>query len=177
MVRSIAIADHPWASAAERHRAPALREDSVPQYHFNISEGASGLAGAVANLHDLTAAKCEAVKLAGRTICYEAAEFWSRDEWILTVSDENGLTLFQLQIVGTDAPAVLKPAPLLPRGASVLGNRHSGRPQRPGRTAAERDRSWQDCLAAAAKESIGERLEIAAAGRPASKTIKPRRGR
>jgi hypothetical protein len=50
-------------------------------------------------------AKCQAIKLAGRVICDEAETFWEQDEWLMRVSDENGLVLFQLQILGTQSSA------------------------------------------------------------------------
>ena len=57
-------------------------------------------------LKSVAVAKCEAIKLAGRIICDEASEFWDRAEWTLTVSDDRGLTLFELCIVGTDSAAI-----------------------------------------------------------------------
>ena len=77
----------------------------MPIYHFNIADEvrADGTA-----LKDLTEAKCEAVKFAGRAICDAAGEFWDRKEWSLTVTDETGLILFQLDVNGTEAPAALK---------------------------------------------------------------------
>jgi len=57
-------------------------------------------------LESVAVAKCEAIKLAAGIICDEAADFWERAEWTMTVSDERGLTLFQLDIVGTESAAV-----------------------------------------------------------------------
>jgi len=59
-----------------------------------------------AYLPTLAAAKCEAMAVAGRMICDQSASFWDAAEWCLTVSDENDLTLFQLNIVGTEAPSI-----------------------------------------------------------------------
>ena len=73
----------------------------MPKYHFH-SDGQRDEDGT--DLANLEEAKCEAVKLAGNTICEEAAEFWDKAEWSLTVTDSRGLTLFQLQIIGTEAP-------------------------------------------------------------------------
>ena len=74
----------------------------MPRFHFH-SDGQRDDDGT--DLTSLKEAKCEAVKLAGRTICEEADEFWDKAEWTMTVTDGRGLTLFQLQIIGTEAPA------------------------------------------------------------------------
>lgn len=58
------------------------------------------------DLGGLAIAKCEAVKLAGRIICDGSSTFWDSAEWSMTVADEHGLTLFQLLIIGTDAPSI-----------------------------------------------------------------------
>ena len=47
-----------------------------------------------------------AIKKAGETVCDEADRFWDRAEWTMTVADPTGLTLFQILIVGVEAPAM-----------------------------------------------------------------------
>jgi hypothetical protein len=59
-----------------------------------------------AELKNLVAAKCEAVKLAGRLICDAGDTFWDRAEWQLTVTDQVGLTLFDLNFHGWESAAV-----------------------------------------------------------------------
>jgi hypothetical protein len=75
----------------------------MPRFHFNINEerDADG-----SELDTLSEAKCAAIKLAGRTICEDADVFWDSLEWGMTVCDDKGLTLFQLEIIGTEAPAI-----------------------------------------------------------------------
>jgi hypothetical protein len=63
---------------------------------------------------DLAAAKCEATRMAGQIICDAAGRFWDKAEWMLTVTDMHGLTQFQLQFIGTDAPTNLNGAFALP---------------------------------------------------------------
>jgi hypothetical protein len=75
----------------------------MPRFHFHTS-GVKDDDGHI--LPSLEVAKCEAVKLAGRIICDDAESFWGQGEWAMTVSDEVGLTLFYLQIVGTESPAI-----------------------------------------------------------------------
>ena len=55
---------------------------------------------------DVEAAKCEAVKIAGQIICDESDKFWREAEWTMAVADDRGLTQFQLQVIGIDAPSI-----------------------------------------------------------------------
>ncbi len=75
----------------------------MPKFHFHLDDkrDEQGL-----ELADLAAAKCEALEFAARHICDAANAFWDREEWMLTVTDERGLTLMQLHIVGTQSAAV-----------------------------------------------------------------------
>ena len=89
----------------------------MPLYYFHVSDGSSTPDTEGTELKDIAAAKCEAVKLAGRLICDAAATFWDQDDWSLSVSDQSGMTLFSLYFVGVEAP-VLKADPLRQRAAS-----------------------------------------------------------
>jgi hypothetical protein len=75
----------------------------MPKYFFN-SEDHQDDEGT--ELDSLAVAKCQAIKMAGEIICDAADTFWDKAEWTLTVTNESGLTLFQLSIVGTDAMAL-----------------------------------------------------------------------
>jgi hypothetical protein len=77
----------------------------MPQYFFHIEDGTSAVDPDGFELKDLAEAKCEAVIMAGRMICDASKEFWDRAEWQMTVTDDTGLTLFMLDIIGTEAPA------------------------------------------------------------------------
>jgi hypothetical protein len=85
----------------------------MPRFHFHL-DGAPDEEGT--ELKDLASAKCEAIKFAGQRICGEAGTFWNDAEWSLTVTDEKGLTFFQLQIIGTESAAIRPP---LPRSAAA----------------------------------------------------------
>ena len=76
----------------------------MPKFHFHLDDerDEEGL-----ELADLAAAKCEALKFAAQHICDAANAFWDREEWMLSVADERGLTLMQLHIVGTQSAALL----------------------------------------------------------------------
>ncbi|MFP5330466.1 MAG: DUF6894 family protein [Alphaproteobacteria bacterium] len=52
-------------------------------------------------------AKCDAVRLAGERLCDIADTFWDSAEFRMTVADENGLTLFSLQVIATEAPSIM----------------------------------------------------------------------
>jgi uncharacterized protein DUF6894 len=54
----------------------------------------------------LSAAKCEAVRFAGRLICDGAEHFWDTNDFEMTVTNEAGLILFTMRFVGTEAPAI-----------------------------------------------------------------------
>jgi len=79
----------------------------MPEFFFHIQDGTSTPDLDGVELKDISDAKCEAVKMAGRIICDASKEFWDRAEWQMTVTDDSGLTLFILDFVGTEAPASL----------------------------------------------------------------------
>ena len=75
----------------------------MPRFYFN-TEDQRDREGT--ELESLAIAKCQAITLAGRLICEAADTFWDKAEWSLTVTNETGLTLFQLSITGTEAPVL-----------------------------------------------------------------------
>ncbi|WP_404711193.1 DUF6894 family protein [Sphingomonas sp. MMS24-J13] len=76
----------------------------MPRFHFNINDSFDHEGTVLASVQ---AAKCEAVKLAGRVICEEHADsFWLSREWTMSVTDDQNLLLFQLVMLGTEAPAL-----------------------------------------------------------------------
>jgi len=52
------------------------------------------------------AAKCEAVAYAGRLLADSANTFWDHGDFELMVTDERGLILFTMRVVGIEAPAI-----------------------------------------------------------------------
>lgn len=54
-------------------------------------------------VHD---AKCAAVKYAGQLLADVAEKFWDASDFDLAVTDENGLILFSIRVVGIEAPAI-----------------------------------------------------------------------
>ena len=48
-----------------------------------------------------------AKRSASRVSCYDAADrFWDDADFEMTVTDEKGLILFTMRVVGTEAPAI-----------------------------------------------------------------------
>jgi hypothetical protein len=51
------------------------------------------------------AAKCEAVAYAGRLLADSATSFWDDGDFELTVTDDSGVILFMMRVVGFEAEA------------------------------------------------------------------------
>ena len=77
----------------------------MPIYHFNVEDGQIPIPCDGAELKNLAAAKCEAVRMMGQLVCDADETFWDHAGWRMVVSDKTGLTLFELFIVGTEAAA------------------------------------------------------------------------
>ena len=74
----------------------------MPRFYFH-TDGLEDMDGL--ELKSLQVAKCEAMKLVGLIVCDEVTDIWENAEWTVTVTDETRLSLFELRVVGTDAPA------------------------------------------------------------------------
>lgn len=80
----------------------------MPRFYFHSNHPAER------NLQDdagldfatLNDAKCHAVVYAGELLCNAKEHFWETADFELTVTDEKGLILFSMRIVGTEAPAI-----------------------------------------------------------------------
>lgn len=57
-------------------------------------------------LSSIAEAKCAAARYAGTLLCDPASPFCDGRDFSITVADGDGLTLFTLQIIGTDAPVI-----------------------------------------------------------------------
>jgi hypothetical protein len=69
------------------------------RYHFKTDDqiDARGV-----ELASLSAAKCEAAKIAASMICASADDDWENCNWAVTVTDDDGRKLFQLQVIATE---------------------------------------------------------------------------
>ena len=55
---------------------------------------------------DVHEAKCQAVVYAGELLRDAAEKFWDDADFELSVTDENGLILFSMRVIGVEAPAI-----------------------------------------------------------------------
>jgi hypothetical protein len=71
----------------------------MKRYHFKTDDqsDAKGI-----ELASLAAVKCEAAKIAAGLACAAAEEAWNSCEWKVTVTDDNGQPVLQLEIRGSD---------------------------------------------------------------------------
>ena len=74
----------------------------MKRYHFK-ADGQSDVKGV--RLADLAAVKCEAAKVAASIVVAAADDVWQRCEWTVTVTDDFGMKVLELRIVGTERPA------------------------------------------------------------------------
>lgn len=81
----------------------------MPSFFFDLT---GGLVAEI-DLPNVQQAKHEATRYLGEVIRDRGEKFWATSDLILAVSDENGLVLFTLEVVGNDAPALklLMPTP------------------------------------------------------------------
>ena len=82
----------------------------MPRFHFNLEDRPDEEGR---DLASIAAAKCEAVKIAGKLICDSAAEFWDTARLLMTVTDDRALSLFTLDFVGMESPSMQTPRPLI----------------------------------------------------------------
>ena len=80
----------------------------MPRYFFHTDDRTDAEGTELASVE---VAKCSAVTLAGKIICEKPERFWDKAEWSMTVTDDRGLTLLQLQIIGTEAPVIMVSRP------------------------------------------------------------------
>jgi hypothetical protein len=76
---------------------------TVPSFYFHVDGPPNELE---VDLPDLATAKCESVRYAGRLLCDQASEFWDHGDFVMTVTDDQGLTLFTLHFNAYEAPAI-----------------------------------------------------------------------
>lgn len=84
----------------------------MPRFHFHVQDGQYFPDIDGTDLEDVSAARREAVRLAGRLLDDNPGHFWDSGEWRMLVSDEAGVTLFVLTFSAEDGEgAAVKPTP------------------------------------------------------------------
>lgn len=76
----------------------------MPIFHFNVHGDQSQAEGV--DLASVADAKNTAIRYVARLLTDHAPAFWQSGHIGLSVSDDTGLMLFSIEIVGTDAPAI-----------------------------------------------------------------------
>jgi hypothetical protein len=79
----------------------------MPRYHFHTNhpterniQDDDGF-----HFHSVHDAKCQAVAYAGRLLADSAEDFWDNGDFELTVTDNRGVILFMMRVVGFEAEA------------------------------------------------------------------------
>lgn len=76
-------------------------------FYFEIADARPNIPCIGENLPSLAAARCFALKYAALLLCDQEDVFWEGEEWVMTVTDANRLTMFTIMICATAAPATL----------------------------------------------------------------------
>jgi hypothetical protein len=71
----------------------------MKRYHFKTDDQSDARG---VELADLAAAKCEAAKVAASFACGLADEPWRDCRWTVTVTDDDGRRVLQLELIGTE---------------------------------------------------------------------------
>ena len=82
----------------------------MPMFYFNFEDCRDDTGVA---LFDIEAAKRCAVQLIAKTLCHQPMKFWEAETYRVTVTDEEGLYLFVVEVLATLSPAIS------PRAAAV----------------------------------------------------------
>jgi hypothetical protein len=80
----------------------------VPLYFFDIADAHPPIPCEGVHLATIAAARCYALKYSGQILCDQPLSFWDDDEWVMTVSDQNHLTLFTVTVGTLNAPSTAR---------------------------------------------------------------------
>lgn len=80
----------------------------MPRYFFHVCDGEDYPDLHGAELPDLDAARKEAVRFSGALLTDHSTKFWASGEWMMRVTNQDGLVLFQLIFFSTDGAAIIK---------------------------------------------------------------------
>jgi hypothetical protein len=77
----------------------------LPRYFFHVHDGVDIRDLEGTEFPDITAARKEAIIAAGMAITEMGDKFWIGEFWRMTVTNADGLVLFELHFIGTAAAA------------------------------------------------------------------------
>jgi hypothetical protein len=78
----------------------------MPRFYFNTQDGVDFTDREGTELPDKAAAQIEAARHIADLLQERPDELWRHPSWRLTVTDERGLTLFEIDVSATLAPAM-----------------------------------------------------------------------
>ena len=78
----------------------------MPRYFFNVHDGETFPDLQGTELHDLNAARDEAIRFSGALMKDSPDKFWVAKGWHMEVCDDFGLHLFTLRFAAEEAPSV-----------------------------------------------------------------------
>ena len=78
----------------------------MPKFFFHVRDGQSFPDREGSELPDVREARLQAVRMAGEMLRDDRGTFWDGEEWQMEVTDAAGMTLFTLDFMATEAPAV-----------------------------------------------------------------------
>lgn len=78
----------------------------MQRYFFHTNHPATGTDIIGMEFATMADAKCQAARFAGQLLSNTAEHFWDDADLEMTVSNEKGLMLFALRILGIEAPAI-----------------------------------------------------------------------
>jgi hypothetical protein len=74
----------------------------MPRYYFHVMDGHASIDREGLELEGLAQARAQAVQTAGEIIRDSGARFWNGTEWLMTVCDSVGTTVFSLRFTARD---------------------------------------------------------------------------
>lgn len=78
----------------------------MPHFHFNLGDGVADPDVEGSELPDVASARQSATRFLGRWLIDNAEDFWSDGERLLSVTDDQGLTLFTIRVSAQSAPVL-----------------------------------------------------------------------
>ena len=77
----------------------------MPRFYFHRTDGTFDPDNEGTDFPDLSTARSEAIRFAAETVRDKPQEVWAGDTFRVEVSDEEGMLLCTIAILGLDAPA------------------------------------------------------------------------
>ena len=76
----------------------------MPAFFFNVQ--GDHAPGEAVELPSIAEAKATAIRYAARLLSNSATTFWDSGQLSISVTDQSGLILFTIEVLGNEAPAI-----------------------------------------------------------------------